>query len=327
MTLIAACLRRLPLLALLTATVSVRAEDQPLLRPDASIEIPGATGKFDFLEIDGGRHRLLAAHEKAGTADFFDLQAGKLITRVETGPAVHIAVDDKDGKYFVSASDEKKVVVLDSTTLKITDTIATEGELDAIVYVAKTGKVYVTHDEGSHVWVIDAASDKIVGTIDVPGIPEYMLYDAVTDRLYLNLKSINAIIAIDPSTLAVVSRWSTLPAKSPHGLALDPATGRLFSAGANGVLAAIDIKSGQVIGSAAIAEKVDQNVFDPFTRRIYCACGSVMSVVQETEGGLTALGGVKSEATAKNVAIDPTTHEVWTTWTDGKNSYAKSWRP
>ena len=40
-----------------------------------------------------------------------------------------------------------------------------------------------------------------------------------------------------------------------------------------------------------------------------------------------AAGELSTAATAKNVAIDPQTHAVWTTYTDGKSSFAKSWMP
>ncbi|HEV7445700.1 MAG TPA: hypothetical protein VGO18_24205, partial [Steroidobacteraceae bacterium] len=40
------------------------------VQPRASIEIPASKGKFDFLRVDDKRHRLLAAHENDGTADY-----------------------------------------------------------------------------------------------------------------------------------------------------------------------------------------------------------------------------------------------------------------
>jgi YVTN family beta-propeller protein len=298
-----------------------------LLHPGPTMEIPYTTGKFDFLEIDGPRRRLLAAHEKSGTADFFDLTTYNLLARVDTGPAVHIATDPQTGIYFVSASEQKKVVEVDGTTFKVLREIPTDGELDAIVFDPKNRRVYVTNDEGSHVWAIDADTAKVVGTIDIPGAPEYMIYDAKLDRLYLNIKTMNEIVVIDPGTNAVVAQWPTAPATKPHGLAFDPASERLFSAGANGELAVIDTSTGKVIGSAEIAKSVDQAVFDPFTRRVYCACTDQMSVVQETTDGATFLGNVATAKTAKNVAVDPVTHAVWTTFTDGNNSYVKSWRP
>src|ERR1700733_2462293 len=72
-----------------------------LLTPGPVVTIPDSTGKFDFLEVDGPRHRLLAAHEKDETADFIDLDKNTLITRVKLGPAVHMAVDPKTGNYWI----------------------------------------------------------------------------------------------------------------------------------------------------------------------------------------------------------------------------------
>jgi DNA-binding beta-propeller fold protein YncE len=301
---------------------------QPLLIPGPTIEIPNSPGKFDFLEIDSKTHRLLAAHETDGTADFFDLNDNKLITRVDLGGApVHVATDPKTGNYFVSAQEGQRVVVISGKTLKATNSIPMAGALDAILFIPKNRCVYVANDEGTHVWVINADTEKLVGDITIPGVPEYMVYDAPTDRIYLNIKDKDEVVTIDPAKNVVVAHWPVAPATSPHGLALDSATGRLFSAGANGILAIIDIKTGKTIGTAKIAEKVDQATFDPSTRRIYCAAVDWLSVVQETAEGAEFLGNIKTAATARNVTVDPKTHAVWTTYTDGTKSYAKSWTP
>jgi hypothetical protein len=51
-----------------------------------------------------------------------------------------------------------------------------------------------------------------------------------------------------------------------------------------------------------------------------------MSVVRTTGGKVVLLGDVATSATAKNVAVDPATQAVWTTYTDGKSSFAKAWK-
>ncbi len=315
--------------ALLCATFTsvIRAEDAELLKPDQLIKIPNSKGKFDFLEVDAVNNRLLAAHEKAGTADFIDLATNTVITRLATGPAVHVALDAKTGEYFISASEDKKVLVVDAKTLKQVGEIPTEGELDALLYEPVNDRIYITNDEGTHVWSIDPNSRKIVADIPIPSAPEYMLYDATTDRIYLNLKKENRVDVIDPKTDTVIAHWSTLPAENPHGLAFDPATGHIFPAGQNGIVSSIDTKTGMVVGSAEIEKGVDQAVFDPSTRRIYCATGPFLSIVKETKSGLKAVGKVATPKTAKNVAINPADHSVWTTYTEGDDSYAKSWLP
>lgn len=306
---------------------SAQANDSALLTPGQTITIPSSKGKFDFLEVDAAHHRLLAAHEKDGTADFIDLESNRLITRLPLGPAVHVCLDAKTNQYFVSGSDEKKVYVVDAASLKPAGEIAMDGELDAILYEPKNNRVYITNDEGMHVWVIDPDAKQVVATIDIQGPPEYMLYDAGSDRIFLNLKKANAVAVIDPNPNSVTHQWSTLPAEGPHGLAFDAASGRLFAAGANGKLAIVDAKTGKLVTAVKIASGVDQNAFDPSTRRIYCAAGGELSIVQETEDGGRLLGSVKTAPTAKNVAVDPANHSVWTTYTDGTNSYAKQFTP
>jgi len=49
--------------------------------------------------------------------------------------------------------------------------------------------------------------------------------------------------------------------------------------------------------------------------------------VRTSGGKVVALGDLPTAATAKNVAVYPQKHAIWTTYTDGKNSFAKSWMP
>jgi DNA-binding beta-propeller fold protein YncE len=152
-----------------------------------------------------------------------------------------------------------------------------------------------------------------------------MAYDSSTDRIYLNIKTKDVVAVIDPSTNAVIAQWPTAPASRPHGLVLDAASHRVFSAGANGKMVAIDTTSGSARGSVDITPKVDQIALDTVSGLLYCAGADKMSVVRVSGGKLTRLGDLTTAATAKNVAVDPTTRAVWTTYTDGKSSFAKAW--
>jgi DNA-binding beta-propeller fold protein YncE len=301
------------------------AEAPPLLAPGVTIPISGAKGSFDFLEIDPAKKRLIAAHTKEGTVDVIDIAANKVLARIPTGAPQDIAVDTKTGKYFATISDRKQVAVIDSVSLKVTNTVPMEGELDAILFDPKNRRVYATHDHGKSVWVVDADTEKLVATVAIPGDPEVLAYDPVKDRVYLNIIPTHETVVIDPKTEAVVEHWSNQPAQRPHGLVLDSATGRLFSAGANGQMVVLDTNTGKIIATVKIADRVDQVAFDPGLRRVYCAADGVLSVVQETPDGAVSLGDVKTPKGGKNVAVDPSTHHVWTMSTDGKDSYAKSW--
>ncbi|MFI5336683.1 MAG: YncE family protein [Opitutales bacterium] len=311
----------------LAAGSAFAAPAAPPLNPGAVVEITGSKGKFDFLTIDPVRHRLLAAHEKDGTADFVDLNTNRLLTRLKLGAVVHVISDARTGRYFASAQDEKTIVVLEADGFKELARVELPGELDALVLVPKHRRVYAAHDNGTHLWAIDADTFKPVGEVAIPGAPEMMTYDAAADRIYLNIKATNEVLVIDPATDQVVAHLPTAPALSPHGIALDAARGRLYVAGGNGRLVAISLKTGQVVASTEIAQTVDQAAFDPVRNRIYCAGAQQLSVVQVGDDGLKLLGQVPTDKTARNVAVDPATGAVWTTYTDGTNAYARSWKP
>lgn len=313
---------RLTALALCAAATAVA---QSGLTPGASIGISASPGKFDFLEVDPAAHRLLAGHEKDETADFFDLTTHQLLARVKVGPAVGVTVDPKTGRYFASVQDDKRIAVIDGTTFKETGSISLPGETDAILFDAKDRRIYITNDNGKFLWAVDPDAGKVVAAIEIPGEPECMAHDAAADRIYLNLKNLNEVVVIDTKTNTVVAHWPTAPVTGPHGLAFDAAANRVYSSGDNGKLVALDAKTGRRVGSTEITPKVDQIAFDAGTKRIFCAGPDHLSVVQATADGVKLIGDVDSNATAKNVAVDPATHDVWTTYTDGKDSYAKSW--
>ena len=307
------------------ALPDLTAAEKPLLLPDASVKIPGSKGKFDFLEVDTRNNRLLAAHEKDETADFIDLKTGTVLARVKTGPAVGVTTSPAGDKYYVSVQDDKRIAIIDAKTLQETSSISLTGETDAILFDGKDNTIYVTHDNGDELWAVDAATNMVKATIAVPNGPEGMAHDAGTDRVFMNSKTTSQVVVISTKTNTVVAQWPTAPATGPHGLAFDAAAGRIYVSGDNSILVALDTKTGKVIGSTGITAKVDQIAYDAGTKRIFCAGPGQMSVVQATKDGVKFLGNVASADTAKNVAVDPATHKVWTTYTDGTDAYAKSW--
>jgi len=219
-----------------------------------------------------------------------------------------------------------RVAVLDAATLREVNSISMAGPTDAILYEPKNHRVYVTHDEGMDVWVIDALVAKVVTSIAIPGVPEAMVYDPPADRIYLNIKNKDVVAVIDPSTNVVIAQWPTAPATGPHGIALDGSGHRVLSAGANGKLVAIDTRSGVASDSIDITPKVDQIALDLRSGLLYCAGTDKISVVRVSDGKLTRLGELATAPAARNVAVDPETRAVWTTYSDGNSSFAKGWR-
>jgi DNA-binding beta-propeller fold protein YncE len=307
--------------AVLTMPPATRAAGAPLVAGEPMV-VPDSKGGFDYLQVDEAQRRLLANHTANNTLDVFDLDSGKLLKHVPTGAAQGVAVVPELGKYFVAVSREQVVVVIDSKTLERTGSIKLAGPGDAIGYNPKNHCVYAGHDDGPHLWVIDTRTEKLVATIDIPDGPEWVLYDASTDRVFQNIKSNDSLLVIDPARNTIKERWATAPAKSPHGLALDAKTHRLFCAGTNGKIAVMDSLTGKVLASINIASGVDQITFDADLKRVYCASrNGVVSVVEETADGAVSLGDVKTGPGAKTITVDPKTHAVWVAYAQQNQSY------
>jgi len=314
-------------LPLLWIAPVLSAADEPLELQEP-VAVPDSKGGFDYLQIDNANRRLLANHTGNESFDVFDADSGKFIKRIATGRAQGVAMDPDAGKYFVSVSAQKKLVIIDSRKLEKTGEVALGGPGDALVFDPKNHCVYVGHDDATDLWVIDTHSEKMVATIPIAAGPEYVLYDAGSDRIFQNIKSDDTLLVIDPGSNKVRETWSTAPAKRPHGLALDPATHRLFCAGQNGKLALMNSRDGKVLTTVDIVSGVDQIAFDPGNKRIYCASSSgQMSVVEATDDGAKNIGNVRTSPGAKTVAVDPKTHAVWIAYADKQGVWVRKLTP
>jgi len=117
-------------------------------------------------------------------------------------------------------------------------------------------------------------------------------YDRASERIYQNIKSNSTVQVIDPTTNKVEKTFNTAPATGPHGLAVDSAAQRLYTAGSNGKLVVIDLKTGKVISTVDIEKGVDQIAYDRTNKNIYCACKGAISVAQATDDGAKLIGNV-----------------------------------
>jgi len=309
------------------AIAAVARADAPLLIAQPATPMERTNGWFDYLVVDQQLNRLLLAHAGNDELAIVDLKNGALLKRVSTGPSRGVAVDSQDAKYFVGTVDNA-VAVVDSRSMTLKDKIALPGPVDAIAYDPKNHTLYADEDGGSVVWAIDGRSEKVTATIAIPNDPEYVVYDPVTDRMYQNIVSTSSVAVINPQTNAIVATWPLAPATRPHGLAVDGARHRLYSAGANGKLAVLDTRSGAVLASTDIAPRVDQIDLDPITARVFCASGTgVLSVVQETDAGATALGNVVVPRGTHTLAVDPKTHAVWIAYGGAQTDFVMKLTP
>ena len=108
----------------------------------------------------------------------------------------------------------------------------------------------------------------------------------------------------------------------PTGLAIDPATARLFVGckGAAPVLAVFDTRAGKVIAKLPIGRGNDSVVFDASRKRIFAANGLDANIVMIDEAGPDSYrfaGAFTTRPICRTMAEDPATGRIFTMTAEG----------
>jgi DNA-binding beta-propeller fold protein YncE len=315
------------LLCAAQATALATWADVPLV-PNKPVALTGTRGKFDFIKIDATRGRLLACHTGNGSLDVIDLGTSQLLKSVPTGAAQGVAIDEKGSRYFVSVSKPPQLVIVDSNSLQVTGTIPLPGPADLVAYNATTNRVFVCNDANPELWLINPETRDLLGTYTYPGKGmEDLAFDAGDTHLFQNLKEASLLAEINPTTGEMLAKWPTAPAVNPHGLAITGENAVLI-AGGTGMLSLIDLGTGHVLSSAAIAAKVDEVAYDLTFHRAYCASGEGSISVVAVDGiKLQPLGNVASSPGAHSIAVDPRSHLVWIVFAREGKPFVQSFSP
>jgi YVTN family beta-propeller protein len=278
-----------------------------------SNEIPiGGEGGWDILTVDSAARRLYVSH--ATKVVVVDLEKNVVAGEIVDAPGVHglIPVPELQ-RGFTTNGKEDKTSVVDLATLKTTSKIDTGKNPDAFAYDAKRGEVYIFNHSGSSATVIDAKNAKVVATIQLGGAPEFGVSDDTAGRVYVNLEDKNEVAVIDAAKHEVAARWPLAPGTEPTGIALDAAHHRLFATCHNKVMEMVDTTSGKVVASVPIGAGVDGCAFDDATQLAFASCGEGTTTIAKEEGPdkLTTVQTLKTERSARTMALDPKTHRIY----------------
>jgi DNA-binding beta-propeller fold protein YncE len=152
-----------------------------------------------------------------------------------------------------------------------------------------------------------------VGTLDLGGKPENAVSDG-RGRMYVNIEDKSELVAFDPRTLKVLSRWSLAPCEEPSGLAIDRKTNRLFSVCSNGVMAVVDPDRGRVIATLPIGNGTDGAAFDAALSFAVSSNGegSMTIVHEESPDSFRVVATVATQRGGRTIALDERTHRLYT---------------
>jgi len=278
-------------------------------------EVPvGAPERWDYLTLDTDRHRLYLAH--GDRVDVLNASTGARLGSVSgiPGGPHGIGIVGGLGKGYTDDGEAGEVVVFDLRTLKVLRRIKGEVEADGIVVDPRTQRVFVVNGDSGSVTTIDPLIDKVTSTIRIGGGLEFAVADG-RGKLYINGAERRELVRVDTVNLTVDARWPIPDCESPHGLAMDTLTRRLFVSCVNRLLVVVDADSGRTVTTISIGRGTDAAAFDPKRKLVFSSNGSdgTISVIRENSPqNYTALGDIKTAITGRTMTIDPESGRLYT---------------
>ena len=283
------------------------------LRRIGHIDLPPnrSNDGFDHADIHAGTDRLYVAHTSNDAIDVIDVAQDRYVESFSGFKAVAGALAcGQRNLIFTSNRGENTVSVFapnaERDAFKIAVGIKPNGlafdPVRGILIAANVGDPAIA--DSYSISVVDIARRERVAEIIVPGRTRWAIYDAAREMFFVNIASPAQIIAIDAGDPSKIAKAFDVPAAGPHGLDLDPATGRLFCACDAGVLIALDGASGRVLGDVSLSGTPDVIFLDPPFQRLYVAIGNPGVIDVIDIGIMRRLEVVPTEAGAHTLAID-----------------------
>jgi DNA-binding beta-propeller fold protein YncE len=297
---------------LLALTPPAGAQD-PLARYEKGHKITiGGDGGWDFLEVDAANHRLYVT--RGNRVVVVDLDSEKVVGEIADTPGVHgIAFVPDLNRGFTSNGGDSSVTVFDTKSLKTLGKVKANGRPDIIYFEPVSRRVFTMNHGTNDTTAIDPDAMKVVGSLALGGVPELAVSDE-KGHVFVNLEDKSEVVEFDARALRELRRFPLAPGAQPTGLAFDPKQRKLFSACNNRKLVVMDADSGKVVQTLEIGAGPDGCVFDAATGLICVPCGgdgTLVVVRERSPGQYEVARTVKTQVSAKTIALDPRTHRLY----------------
>src|SRR4029077_2463680 len=236
------------------------------LRSLGYIELPAhqSNGGFDHADVHSPTDRIYVAHTANGSIDVIDCATDRYVESLPGFTAVAGAlVSEARGLIFATNRGENTVSVFTPGDERNAFKIGVGVKPNGVAFDSDRGLLVVANvgdpaiSDSYTASVIDVGRKERIAEIKVPGRTRWAVYNAALETFFINIASPARIVAIDARNPTKVSMEHQVPAEGPHGLELDPVTGRLFCACDAGILFAIDAASGRVLADVSLSGAPD----------------------------------------------------------------------
>jgi DNA-binding beta-propeller fold protein YncE len=273
----------------------------------------GGEGSWDYVTIDAPNHRLFVT--RATHTQAIDTDSGKVLGDIPGQVRSHgVAIVPRLNRGFITdGGGTGAILVFDLKTYAVLGKLAAMPDADGIIYDAKLDRVLAVSGDGGTLMTfapdIDPANGKVT-SIDLGGKPEFLASDG-SGKVFVNLEDKDVVAVVDLKSRSVVSRWPVAPAGHPVGMAIDPASHRLFIGCRNPQkLVVMNDETGKIEASLPIGAGVDATAAGAGLAFASAGDGT-LTVAAEKAGKFDVAQVVKTPTGAKTMGMNAETHRIY----------------
>lgn len=276
----------------------------------------GAPERWDYLAFDAKSHRVFISHGDEVTV--VDGVAGKVVGHITNLPGSHgIGIAPELNRGIADSAKNRSATLFELSTLKPLGEAAADADADGVTYDPGSKRAFIGDGDVGKVTAVDMVTGKVAGTVTLGAKPEFLAADG-QGHLFVNGESTREVLKIDVKTLAVTDRFAVPDCESPHGLAMDRETHRVFTSCVNSKLFVLDAANGKIVASITIGRGSDAVAFDPVRKLVYSSNGEgTLSVIAEKSADeFVLLGNVPTLRGARTMTVDPASGRVYVVTAD-----------
>jgi YVTN family beta-propeller protein len=273
----------------------------------------GVPDRWDYVVYDAPSHRVYVAH--GDRVAVVDGRNGRMLGQVRTLPGgTHgIAIAHAAGLGYTDDGQAGTAAAFNLRTLRIVKRLKANADADAVTIDPTSGNVFVVDGDPGTLTVIDPKTDRVVATVQVGSKLEYAV--AGDDgKVYVNGEEKRAIFRVNTATNRVDASWPIPQCESPHGLAMDTSTHRLFASCTNRRLVVVNADTGAIVATLPIGPGTDAAAFDPAHKLVFSSNGldGTLSVIREVDANtFVPAGTVRTVLSARTMSVDPRTGRLY----------------
>jgi YVTN family beta-propeller protein len=273
----------------------------------------GAPDRWDYVVFDAGSGRVFVAHGDELTV--VDGNSGEIGGHVKGFPGIThgIALVKDSNRGYTDEGEAGKAASFNLKTLAVEKHIQAAEGADAIAFDPVSNHVFIINGDAGTITVIDPKADAAVTTIQVGGKLEYAV-PGENGKLFVNGAAKREVVSIDTAKNSVAARWAVPECESPHGLAIDASSHRLFVSCLNQQLTVLDSQNGHIVGTLPIGKGSDAVVFDPKRKLMFSSNGidgNISVIDAKDPNSYTSLGSIKTAISARTMSINPATGRLY----------------